>query len=219
MKITTVAAGLANRQAAHPKHFLVFTGLITAFTGVVASGLGFDSSFEALLPKDSKEVMNANLVREKTGGTRKIVVAIKGKNPKVRLSFARELEKRLKKLKQIRHVDLEFDIEFFKERALWMMSPKALDELIPALEEAVRVSKWQANPLNLHLDEEKERADLEAAWGKVDKIVKKHKGDMPFDAVLTSKDGQYTFMLLFPRIKFIQLDVGRALSEQIQREI
>jgi uncharacterized protein len=218
-RVDRFAEGLAARQAAHPKRFLVVAGAVTAIAGIIASGLRLDSSYEALLPKDSWEIQNSDRVRDLTGGTRQIVVAVKGKRPEARLAFARRLAEELSQIDEIRFVDLEFPVSFFEDRALWLMTPAALDELIPALEEAVRVSKWQANPMNLHLDEKKEKEELEAAWRNVDDVVKKHRGSTPFKRVLTSKDGQYTFILLIPSIKFIEVEVGRALSQKIQDRI
>ncbi len=217
--VSRIAEKLATAQAAHPKRFLIIAGIVTLIAGLIASGLRFDSSYEALLPKDSPEIRNSDKVRDMTGGTRQVVVAIKGEDPEKRLAFGRRLAAKLEKIEEIRYVDLEFPVSFFEDRALWLMAPAALDELIPTLEEAVRVSKWQANPMNFHLDEEKEKADLEAAWGKVDQVVKKHQGETPFKKILTSKDGQYTFLLLIPSIKFIEVEVGRALSEKIHAEI
>ena len=219
MKIDPIAKRLGDAQAEHPKTFLVIAGFITAVMGVVASGLIFNASYEALLPEDSPELVNVDNVRAQTGGTRQIVAVLTGADPEKRLAFAEKMGKALEKIDDIRYVDVKFPVSFFEERGMWLMDPATLDELIPALEEAVRVSKWQANPMNLQLDPEKDKAELEAAWGKVDAIVKKKQGDTPFSEVLESKDKKTTFALIVPKIKFADVEIGRKLITEIQRTI
>ena len=218
MKISHIAHVLGKAQVASPRRFLIIATLTTVISGLVASGIVFNSSFEALLPKDSPKLDNVNQVRSQTGGTRQVVAVIKGKDPEKRLAYAKKLAERLRKSEDVRFVDVEFPVEFFKDRGLWLMDPETLDELIPALEEAVRIAKWQANPMNLGLtDEAKDKAELEAAWGKVDEIVNKNREDIPFSKVLTSKDGSATFVLIVPRILYNDIEqMKRFLGELLQ---
>ncbi len=210
---------LGRAQTEYPWRFLVVALVVTALAGVLAAGLKFDSSYEALLPENTPEMANADRVREKTGGTRNIVLAISGKDPEARIVFGRKLLKKLRNIKRITSVNLEFDLEFFEDRGLWLMDVKTLDALIPALKEAVKIAKWQANPMHLHLDEEAEKEELEEAWKKVDDVIDIKRSKLPFEKTLTSDDGKYTFMLVTPSIKFGNMVEGKALLDAIHAEI
>ncbi len=214
-----VASLLADRQVKNPKRFLAGAALFTLAAFAVAAGIKFDSSYEALLPDDSAEINNANVVRDKTGGTRQVVVAIEGSDKDQRRAFARKVTDRFRQIEDIRYADFEFPIDFFKKRALRLMDETSLDELTEALEEAVRAAKWKANPMNLRLDEEKDEADLKAAWKRVEDLAKSKNQDMPFNEIIESKDGKYTFVLVTPRIKFEDIEVGRQLYNRMNREI
>ncbi len=214
------AQKLARIQRSNPRRVLLFSLIATLGGAVIASGLTFDSRYEALLPQGDPEIAKIEEVRNQTGGVRQLVVAVEGKDPEVRLEFCRRLVKSLKKIEEIRYVDLEFPVDFFKDRAGWLMQLDTLDELVPALKEAVHVAKWQANPMHLHLDEEAEKKELEQAWQKVDDIANKHiDDDMPSDGILTSKDGLYTFILVIPAIKIIDVKAGHRMVAKIEEAI
>ncbi|MFO8072369.1 MAG: MMPL family transporter [Polyangia bacterium] len=219
MDIARLAAEkIARWQVAHPVICLVAAIVVTALAGWAASGLGFDSSYEALLPRNSAEVANADRVRERTGGTRQLVVALGGASPEARLEFGRKLEKSIEEIENVRCADLEFPVGFFRDRALWLMEDETLERLIPALEDAIHVAKAQASPFALHLDEEQERKDLEAAWSKVDAVLEDEGlDDLPFQSVMTSEDGRYTFLLVVPSIQFSDMEVGADLLDEIER--
>ena len=215
MNKDAIAAKLAALQVANPKAFLIGATLFTIAAAWTASGLKFDSSYDALLPKDSPEIQNVNEVRDQTGGTRQLVAAVSGGDQKTRDAFADRLAEKLQLLEQVRFVDVAFPVSFFKDRALWLMDEDTLRKLVPALETAVKASKWDANPMNLHLDPEKDKAELEAAWKKVDDLVKSKKDTMPFSERARSKDGKYSFVLLVPEIKFGDVAVGKAFFKRL----
>jgi predicted RND superfamily exporter protein len=217
VKVEGFSSKLARAQVARPWLFLGGAALLTLVMGVLASGLEFDSSYYALLPEGMKEPEAANEVRERTGGTRQLVVAIKGRNAESRLEFGRKLVEKVRKIEQVRYADVEFPMEFFEEHGLWMLELGTLDRLLPALEEAIRIAKYQANPLAIHLDEEEEERELEEAWQKVDDIVGEETEDLPYDPVFTSKDDRYTFLLVIPSIKIMDLEGGEILFESIER--
>ena len=158
-KLEKISNKWARFQTTHPKRILAIAAVIAVTAGIVASGLEFDSSYEALLPENAKKVENADRVRDRTGGTRQIVLAISGKSESSKIEFGRELAKRLRKVDKIRAVDFELEADFFRDRGLWLMDPQTLDELIPTVKDAVEVAKWQANPMHLHLDEEAEKKE------------------------------------------------------------
>ncbi|MBN2340141.1 MAG: MMPL family transporter [Deltaproteobacteria bacterium] len=217
-KTEQLAEKLARAQLKHPLRFLVCCAIITVITSIYATGLTFDSSYEALLPVGAKEIENVDAVREQTGGTRQLVIAIKGKSPDARIDFARKIAPKLEKLAHVRCVDYEFPVDFFRERALWLANLDTLDKLIPAIEDAVNIAKSQANPLALHLDEAAEKKELEAAWKKVEKISKSE-GELPFNEILHSKDNRYTFLILVPTIKFTDMELARELLASIKNTV
>ncbi len=210
------AEKLAEAQFNNPWKFLIFSLILTVLTGIYAKGLVFDSSYEALLPKGADEIKNVDNIRAKTGGTRQLVIAIRGGNSDDRLKFGKKIEPALRKLKHIKAVDLEFPIEFFKKRGMWLLDIPTLDKLIPALKNAINIAKSQANPLALHLDEDEEKKELNDAWKKVEHIIKKSNKNAPFDGVLTSKDNKYTFIIVVPSIKFTDMKKGQALLKSIK---
>ena len=209
---------LARSQIRHPFVYLGVSLLITIAAGIFASGLRFDSSYEALLPVGAPEVQNVDAVRKQTGGTRQLVIAIGGKDPEKRVAFAKKIAPNLEKLKHVRAVDVAFPVDFFKERALWLADIGTLDKLIPAVENAVTIAKSQANPLALHLDEDAEKAELKAAWKKVEDISKGAR-KMPFEKVLHSKDNKYTFIVLVPTIKFSDMELAKELVYNIKKTV
>ncbi len=81
------AGRLVDAQIAAPWRFLLAALAATALMGLLASGLKFDSSYEALLPVGAPELARTDEVRARTGGFRQLVVAIEGDDPAARVSF------------------------------------------------------------------------------------------------------------------------------------
>lgn len=219
MKPAILYEKLAHAQVKHPWHFLGSTAVLTLIATILAAGLEFDSSYYALLPSGMDEPETAEEVRNRTGGTRQLVIAIQGDDPDRRLEFGRKLVERLRELEQVRYADIEFPVEYLEERGLWMLDIVTLDRLIPALEEAVRIARWQANPLALHLDEEEEKRELEEAWRRVDDIVDDAKRDLPFTSTFVSNDGLFTFILVIPSIELMDIPGGRDLFASIEEAV
>ena len=69
---------LAHLQRSKPWWFLVASLLSTVVALSVASRLRFDPSYDALLPEGAPQIQNVREIREKTGGTRTLVIAISG---------------------------------------------------------------------------------------------------------------------------------------------
>jgi len=210
---------LVQLQLENPWRLLLSVLLITVVGAVVASGLKFESSYEALLPEGAPEVENAHRVREKTGGVMQTVVAISGDSLDARIRFGRRLVDELRSIEGVRSVAFEYDASFFKDRGFWLMDVSTLDELLLAIDHATKLAKWQANPFNFGLDEEAESKEVEAAWKKVEDIVEAQRTGFRFDDVLTSKDNQYVFMLVTSSITTLDMRAGRALLGAIHRKI
>ena len=209
---------LARAQVRCPLAFIAAVIAIAAAAGLLASRLDFDASYYALMPPDTPEVREANAVREQTGGNRQLVVAIEGEDPEKRLAFGRKLAGRIEKIEQVRHATIEFPVDFFLDRVLWLLDIETLDRLTEAVEDAVLLSKQYSNPLAPPLDEEEAKMEVEEAWEKAGKIAGK-KDDLFEGGVLTSRDGRYTFMLVRPWVRVVDVEGGRAMFQGIDRAV
>jgi predicted RND superfamily exporter protein len=216
MNFNKLILKLAQSQVENPSKYLIASLFVTIIAAIITSGLKFDSSYEALLPQNSKELKNTDNVRNKTGGTRQLVIAISGKNKQQRIAFGKKIKKQLESLKNIRFVDLSFPVDFFKTRGLWLLDINTLNRLVPAVKNALDIAKAQANPLALHLDEAEEKKELKEAWDRVDKIISSEKKNIPFKQYMVSKDGRYTFLLAVPTIKFSDMAAGHKLLTRIK---
>jgi len=207
---------MARSQAAHPWRYLLGVFLFTALAAIFAAQLKFDSSYEALLPKNAPQIANTNAVRDRTGGTRQLVVAISGRSAPERRAFAELLAQRIRSLKNIKSVDTDFSIDFLEKRALWLMSADNLKQLAEAVDEAIEVTSFNAGPLALHIDAAEEEAQLKEAWAKVQEVVNRERKKVPLKTSLESKDGRYYFVLVVPTINFADIEAGRNLLKDIR---
>ena len=205
----TWAHRLVDAQVASPWGFLIAAISVTALMGWLATGLQFDSSYEALLPEGAPEVAQTDAVRERTGGFRQLVVAIEGDDPAARVDFGRALVERARRLPGVRTADIELPVEFFSTRGIWLMEPEALDELVVAVHRAVQATSFPFGGTDPH-----------SAWQQVQHIVEGQREGLPFDQpVLHSDDGRYTFLLVVPSISFSDMAAGTDLLAAIDGEI
>ena len=196
-------------QIAGPWRFLLAAVLATLLMGVLASGLRFDSSYEALLPEGAPELAQTDAVRERTGGFRQLVVAIEGDDPAARVAWGQALVERVRNVPGVRSADLELPVEFFAERGIWLMDRDALDALVVAVHRAVQATTFPFGGTDPH-----------TAWQRVEDRVAQQRGQLPFEgSVLHSDDGRYTFLLVVPTIKFSDLQAGMDLLGAIDREV
>jgi len=199
------AGRLVDAQIASPWRFLLVALAATALMGLLASGLKFDSSYEALLPEGAPEIAETDAVRERTGGFRQLVVAIEGEDPVARVQFGEALVERIRPLDGVRTADLELPVDFFASRGIWLMESETLDELVVAVHRAVQATSFPFGGTDPH-----------TAWSRVEALVDRERGDLPFDgAVLHSDDGRFSFLLVVPAIKFSDMAEGTALLAAI----
>ncbi|MFH1438667.1 MAG: MMPL family transporter [Pseudomonadota bacterium] len=210
---------LARAQVRRPLAFVAAVIATSAAAVLLASGLEFDASYYALMPPDTPEVREADSVREQTGGNRQLVVAIEGEDPEKRLAFGRKLAGRIEKVEQVRYATIEFPVDFFMDRALWLLDLETLDRLTVAVEDAVRLSRQYSNPLAPPLDEEEAKKEVEAAWQEAGKIAGKKENDLFEGGVLTSRDGRYTFILAMPWVRVVDVKGVRAMFRGIDEAV
>lgn len=203
------ARRLVDAQVAHPWRFLLVALAVTALLGGLATGLEFDSSYEALLPEGAPEVARTDAVRERTGGFRQLVVAIEGEQPDARVAFGEQLVEQLRELPGVRTAELELPVDFFAERGIWLMEPATLDQLVVAVHRAVQATTFPFSGTDPH-----------TAWLKVEGIVERERGKLPFEgSILHSDDDRFTFLLVVPSIKFSDMQAGTDLLAAIDREV
>ncbi|MFH1462902.1 MAG: MMPL family transporter [Pseudomonadota bacterium] len=203
------ARHLARAQAASPWRFVWGVLAVTTLMGVLAAGLTFDSSYEALLPRDSPEVKATDAVRERTGGFRQLVVALEGEDHEARLAYGHRLVERLRTVPGVRAADLELPLGFFEDRGLWLMEPAALDELTVAVQRAVQATTFPFGMLDPH-----------TAWQRVEQVVQRERDKLPFKgSVLESEDGRWTFLLVTPSIKFSDMQAGKAFLADVDATV
>lgn len=203
--LTPAIRRIARAQVAHPWHFLGAGLLVTAAAVALVVQLRVDSSYEALLPVGSPDMRNINEVRQRTGGTRQFVVAISGGTPETQLAFARRLVPQLERIERVRRVDFEMPVEFFRSRALWLVDDETMEELVPALERAVKLVRERGDPTGLGI-----------AWGRVQAALEDSRAPgMSADGVPRSRDGRYTFVSVVPAINFLVIEQNASLIREI----
>jgi predicted RND superfamily exporter protein len=203
------AARLVEAQIASPWRFLLVALAVTALLGLAASGLVFDSSYEALLPEGAPQLAQTDAVRDRTGGFRQLVVAIEGPDPDARVDFGLDLVQRLRGVPGVRSAELELPLDFFAERGIWLMDSATVDRLVVAVHRAVQASTFPFGGTDPH-----------TAWQRVERIVDDERGRLPFDGpVMHSDDGRYTFLLVVPSIKFSDMAAGTELLGHIDAEV
>lgn len=215
-----MAGAMAGRQVARPMRFLFGAALLTVIAGVCASKLSLDSSYEALLPEKSPAIVEARAVRDLTGGVRQLVIALGGRDEKDQIAFGRELLAALNNLGDVRAVELEYPVEFIRQRGLWLTDVPTLDKLIEAVEQALSAEQEVAFPLGLHLDEDGERRSAEAAWQRAENIVRSARDRSgAVSAFSRSQDGRFTFVTVIPDISFSDMAAGRAFLALVQQTV
>ncbi len=188
------ARRLVDAQLVRPWRFLIGVLLVTIVAGLATIGLRFDSSYDALLPVGAPEVQHIQMVRDRTGGFRQVVVAIEGEDPEARLDFGRRLLPLLREVKNVRSAEFELPVGFFADRGIWLMDAEQLEGLVRDVDTAVRASAFPFGMVDPH-----------TAWKRVELRVDSQRERLPFHGdVLTSKDGRFSFLTYVPAVKFTE---------------
>lgn len=208
MRLVAFARALARAQTAHPWRFLGVAIVLTLLAGLSASTLRFDSQYEALLPQDSLQIRTATEIREKTGGTRQIVVAIKGENNETRRAFGEKLVPLLREIDGIRSADLDFPGQFLRDRALWLLDREILEEVVDNAERTAKIYHENEDP-----------RILKALAFRLRDLLEEQQGRLPETDELVSRDGQYTFLALIPSVSLSDLPESHRLMGDIRQVV
>lgn len=210
-----MAEVLARRIVESPVACLVLVVAVTALAAVSAVGLGFDSSYYTMLPRDEPRIVEADAVRARTGGQRQLVVAISGGDRATRAAFGRALSERIEPLPQIRWVDAALPVAWFDDRALWLLDEGRLEDLVDAVGEALDLEAAAHHPLGLSLADD---ASREEAWARVEQIARPADGTL-HQARLESRDGRYTFVIVTPTVPVMDFAGTRAMFAGIDEAV
>jgi predicted RND superfamily exporter protein len=124
--IPALSVGLTSRGWA----WLVGGALLTAAGLWSAMGLGFDGSFLGLLPDDAPEVRDARVFAQHVGSSSEVVAVVSGgADAAARLAWAKGLAVRLRGMEGVMLADAELPVEFFEDRALWLLTISELRQV------------------------------------------------------------------------------------------
>jgi predicted RND superfamily exporter protein len=208
-----LAQAVADRIVAAPYRAFGLGLAVCMTMAFFAAKLEFDTGFMALLPENAHEVKEVNALRERAGGTVELVVAVGGRED-ARLPFARELVRALRNKPWIQRADVEFPIEFFKERKLYLLPIAQLRKLQQAIDEEIGRAKARANPLYVDREE-----DAPTPWAEVDtrETLEQKRGLLK--STFSSSDGKYLFVRVKPKGTSFDMSAGAVLLANIKGQV
>ncbi|PTL84318.1 hypothetical protein DAT35_11190 [Vitiosangium sp. GDMCC 1.1324] len=174
-----------------PGRVLAWVLAVSVAAGLLASRLVFHGSFVELLPAHTQEVRDLESVSQKAGGDGYLVLRARGASPEALRRFAHALAPRLEALEEVRYVEFRYDVRFFKERALLMLSAEQLRALREDLEAVLRAEKLAANPLIVNLEDTPPPPSFE-------EIARRHTPRVGLSEYLTSADGSELYLFVKP---------------------
>lgn len=207
-----IAKQIARLLLKHPFTVITAALLLALGAGLVASRLELDTSFSALLPEDTPEVLEIERLRERIGGAAELIVAVSGK-PEARLRYARALVEALRTKPWIRRADAEFPVDFFLERKLLLLPLEELRRVESALAEEIERVKARANPLFVDLEED---GAGPKAWKTYEQRAKLVESEGLLRRTFTSDDGRYLFVRVLPKGSISEMAEGARLLAKIE---
>lgn len=179
--------------------------------GALALGLEFRGDFTELLPQKAREVQDLRYVEARAGGGGYMVVQVTGGDREARRRFAEAWAPAMEKEKEMaRYVEYRFDIEFFRTRALLLLTADRLADLRRDLAARIGWERTHANPLFVDLLDEKPPPTMK-------EIEERYASDAPTSEYIESKDGSELYMYVKPVGAVTDLDFSRKLIDTAQR--
>lgn len=218
MLISALADRISRLVLARPTITVVMMLIAGGIAAKIASNLHFDTAFDALLAPQTPELLEVRALQKKAGGTVQLMIGLESTQglsdsiKKERLVFAKKLVRTLEKQAFIRYADVEYPVDFLKQRALYFLSTTELKEIKERLTREISRAKARANPLYVDLDDED---DGQSGWIK-DKqegayTMLKHR--------LESPDGRYLFIRVKPMGFSYDMSAGKILFDQIKATV
>ncbi|XXF81387.1 MMPL family transporter [Myxococcaceae bacterium GXIMD 01537] len=177
----------------------------------LAARLEFRGSFVELLPQGAREVQDLTLVSQKAGGDGYLVLRAQGAEPEQLKAYARELTQKLEALPEVRYVEHQYDVAFFRQHALLLLPTEQLQALRKDLEARVRYEKQQANPFYVDLV-----GNAKEAPPTFEEISRKYSPEVPMKEELASEDGKEVYLLVKPSGIAGDLDFARRFVETVK---
>ncbi len=169
-----------------------------------------EAGLQELLPRDTPTVRALEQIHARLGSQAHLTVIAQSPEPAANRRFIAALAERLRRrqLPEVRAIqsDVHSERSWLKARAPLLIPPEKFDGLIGEVEEAVRASKADANPLFVSLDEE--RQSSEDRWAGVRKRIETETAsyDRFANGVLETTDGQTVVMLIW--LNGSEVDMG-----------
>lgn len=200
----------------HPGRYLLVLALGAASAACITSQLTFESSYLALLPEGAPEVKTIERVRQYTGGTNELVIAIGGPEDR-RLPFARRMVRRLSSSGLVQWAQAEYPVEFLKDRSLLLLSTSKLQEIETTLRTEVNSAKAKANPLLVDLEDDEERQAQLQSLRKLE--AESTSGQAKLSRTRSTADGRYLLVFVKPRATASQLAETGQVLEGIRSQV
>jgi len=212
------AAGqrLAGAVLGRPILTLGLSLLVAVGALYLTTTLTFDSSFAALLPPDAEEVREVRELQRLAGGTTELVVAVGGEDPERRLEYARKVVGHLRKDPAVQRADVEFPVDFFRDRRLLLLPLKTLRKLKGAMDEEIEAAKARANPLYVDLEDDEEQG---GPWSRVEAIEQEAGLSGLARETYKSPDGRYLFVRVRPRGTSSDMAQGKVVLASLKAAV
>ncbi len=191
--------------ALHPRTSLSLVALLVLVAALGVPGVRVSSSYFALLPEDAPNVLEANRVRERTGGNEQLVIALSGTDPETLAAAAEGLAARAREREDVLYADATLDTSFFEERSLWLIDEPAVEELSAGVGDLVEALGETHGPFALELDPERDEQRTRSAVARIESVLASAERRRP-DLDLTSDDGRYRFVVVVPAMRVMDVD-------------
>lgn len=216
----SLADWIARVVLARPWITIGVTLLVCLAAMKVASGLDFDTRFDALLRDEAPELQEVRELQRRAGGTVQLVLALRG-DPETRLQFAREAVAKLRQQPFVQYAHVEYPVSFFKERRVYFLSLKKLRRIEARVQREIDRARARANPLYVDLEDDdddqagkKEKAG--AGWDELERKERRVKQAFDLKRTLQSPDGRYLFARIKPRGTSYDMAAGEKLLGKIR---
>ncbi len=138
----------------YPKFVLLLGALLTLISLLAIQRLQIRTNFSDLLPEDNPVVQQAKTLEKTVGGASFIVVAVETQSPEAAVRFLGDLKTRLAAHPdfQLRYIDDETPIDFFRKSSLLFLSLDDLDDLHNRIERRIEQEKLKKTRLYIDFE-------------------------------------------------------------------
>ena len=198
---------LAEASARFPGRFLLGLLLLATVAGYLASRLGFEADYGALLPEDAVETQDLRYINARASGAWYVVIAVEATTTDRTAveQWASTFAERLTKIENIDHAEARLPTDYLADRSLLFLPSRELERLNDAVEQHIE----RLSPFFLDLEEEAELPPLE--------VSALENGAAERAAFSYTADGRYLLVFARPTFPPTEIDKSRALFAAIER--